>query len=217
MTKRFCPECGAQLLEEARFCSKCRHEIKQDSQPQTAQVEMSGYCDKCGAQRRTRRGRSILCGSAEDRQTYADVSLRGGRNCRCEGGCRAGKEGTQMKRIMRSSLRIAVIFLVTVMLFTAALPVIPVSADSESTGYWELTGTEVEGDGQQWFDGWNKSEYKYTVSAQPGRYIYTWVCNEDYYSASGILLNNKGDTSTVVCTNSQPPTTIQGVRQFRSM
>lgn len=43
-----------------------------------------------------------------------------------------------------------------------------------------------------------------------GRYIYTWVCNEDYYSASGILLNNKGDTSTVVCTNSQPPTTIQG-------
>ena len=46
---QFCPECGAKLLEGARFCSKCRCEITQEPQSQTQQVEMSGYCSDCGA------------------------------------------------------------------------------------------------------------------------------------------------------------------------
>lgn len=45
-----CPECGAKLLEGALFCSKCGYEIKEDTQPQKHQTEMSGYCGKCGAQ-----------------------------------------------------------------------------------------------------------------------------------------------------------------------
>lgn len=49
MAIQFCPECGAKLLEGARFCSKCRCEITQEPQTQTQQVEMSGYCSECGA------------------------------------------------------------------------------------------------------------------------------------------------------------------------
>lgn len=40
-----CPRCGAELIEGARFCSKCRCEINAGNQ----QIEMSGYCGKCGA------------------------------------------------------------------------------------------------------------------------------------------------------------------------
>ena len=45
----FCPECGAKLLPDAKFCSKCGTTI--GSEPVAAQsgIQTSGFCGKCGS------------------------------------------------------------------------------------------------------------------------------------------------------------------------
>ncbi len=45
----FCPECGAKLLPDAIFCSKCGTTI--GSEPVAAQsgIQTSGFCGKCGS------------------------------------------------------------------------------------------------------------------------------------------------------------------------
>ena len=45
----FCPECGAKLLPNARFCSKCRTAIEQETVTVQTEVPTSGFCGKCGA------------------------------------------------------------------------------------------------------------------------------------------------------------------------
>lgn len=92
-------------------------------------------------------------------------------------------------------------------LFLALPTAIPVSAEGE--GYWEFLDARAEGS-TSWSDGWNKYEYVYQVISSPGKYVYKWECVEDYYSASGSLINFKGDSSTVTATNTAPPSVITG-------
>lgn len=103
-------------------------------------------------------------------------------------------------------LTAAFLLVCSVMMF---MPGAAVKANAAGDGFWSLYEVVTEGD-NEWKDGWNKTEYEYTVKAEPGKYTYSWKCNVDYYSASGDLLNLKGDASTVICTNTAPPSIING-------
>ncbi len=75
-------------------------------------------------------------------------------------------------------------------------------------GAWTLYETKTEGE-RTAQDGWDNA-FTHSFTASPGKYVHTWTCSMDYYSASGTFLNRKGDTSTVTCTNAAPPDRIKG-------
>lgn len=49
MSASFCPECGAKLLPDAKFCSKCGTTIENEPATVQTQVQTLGFCAKCGA------------------------------------------------------------------------------------------------------------------------------------------------------------------------
>lgn len=66
MSASFCPQCGAKLLPDAKFCSKCGTTIENKPAETQTQVPTSGFCAKCGS--------PLLVGAVCCSKCGADVS-----------------------------------------------------------------------------------------------------------------------------------------------